>query len=122
MAIMTGLYAAIGFELWGSQAIGEATAVQAESIKSKRRVSNVHPELNSFWSLSLFGQVVKMMIMVVTIFGVCWLPYHTYFIVSNVDPSINHSPYIQEIYLAIYWLAMSNSMYNPMIYCFMNNR
>ena len=103
MAIMTGLYAAIGIELWGSQAIGEATAVQAESIKSKRRV-------------------VKMMIMVVTIFGVCWLPYHTYFIVSNVSPSINHSVHIQEIYLAIYWLAMSNSMYNPMIYCFMNNR
>ena len=29
---------------------------------------------------------------------------------------------LQEIYLAIYWLAMSNAMYNPMIYCFMNNR
>ena len=28
----------------------------------------------------------------------------------------------QEIYLSIYWLAMSNSMYNPMIYCVMNNR
>ena len=39
MAIMTGLYAAIGRELWGQQAIGEATAVQVESIKSKRRVS-----------------------------------------------------------------------------------
>ena len=22
----------------------------------------------------------------------------------------------------IYWLAMSNSMYNPMIYCYMNQR
>ena len=39
MAVMTGLYAAIGRELWGQQAIGEATAVQVESIKSKRRVS-----------------------------------------------------------------------------------
>merc|ERR550532_3885061 len=103
MAIMIGMYSAIGLELWGQQAIGEATAVQADSIKSKRRV-------------------VKMMVMVVIIFGVCWLPYHIYFIVSNVAPVINHSPYIQEIYLAIYWLAMSNSMYNPMIYCFMNNR
>ena len=39
MAIMTALYAAIGRELWGQKAIGEATAVQVESIKSKRRVS-----------------------------------------------------------------------------------
>ena len=37
MAIMIGLYSAIGLELWGQQAIGEATAVQADSIKSKRR-------------------------------------------------------------------------------------
>ena len=28
----------------------------------------------------------------------------------------------KEIYLSIYWLAMSNSMYNPMIYCYMNQR
>ena len=42
MAIMTALYAAIGRELWGQKAIGEATAVQVESIKSKRRVSCNH--------------------------------------------------------------------------------
>ena len=29
---------------------------------------------------------------------------------------------LKEIYLCIYWLAMSNSMYNPMIYCYMNQR
>ena len=29
---------------------------------------------------------------------------------------------MKEIYLCIYWLAMSNSMYNPMIYCYMNQR
>ena len=28
----------------------------------------------------------------------------------------------QDIYLSIYWLAMSNSMYNPVIYCIMNHR
>ena len=67
-------------------------------------------------------QVVKMMMMVVLIFIVCWLPYHTYFITANIYPEINYSIYIQEIYLMIYWLAMSNSMYNPMIYCYMNQR
>ncbi|GLV41044.1 Tachykinin-like receptor at 99D [Carabus blaptoides fortunei] len=98
---MTYAYARIGLELWGSQSIGECTQRQMENIKSKRRV-------------------VKMMIVVVVIFAVCWLPFHLYFIFTSYFPDITNSPYIQESYLAIYWLAMSNSMYNPIIYCWMN--
>jgi tachykinin-like receptor len=67
-------------------------------------------------------QVVKMMIVVVSIFAVCWLPFHIYFILSSLMPQINSENYIQEVFLAIYWLAMSNSMYNPIIYCWMNSR
>ena len=63
-----------------------------------------------------------MMMVVVIIFAVCWLPYHLYFIVTSYFPEITNSTYIQETYLAIYWLAMSNSMYNPIIYCWMNAR
>ena len=36
-----------------------------------------------------------MMMVVVTIFAVCWLPYHTYFILSNIYPEINTTKYIQ---------------------------
>lgn len=63
-----------------------------------------------------------MMMVVCVIFAVCWLPFQIYFIVTSYYPEITNSPYIQEVYLAIYWLAMSNSMYNPMIYCWMNSR
>ncbi|XP_033213177.1 tachykinin-like peptides receptor 99D [Belonocnema kinseyi] len=100
---MTYTYARVGLELWGSQSIGEATQRQLDNIKSKRRV-------------------VKMMIVVVVIFAVCWLPFHVYFILTSYVPEITTGPYVQEIYLAIYWLAMSNSMYNPIIYCWMNSR
>ncbi|XP_031829539.1 tachykinin-like peptides receptor 99D isoform X2 [Nomia melanderi] len=100
---MTFTYARIGLELWGSQSIGENTAGQLESIRSKRRI-------------------VKMMIVVVVIFAVCWLPFHVYFIITSYLPEITNEPYIQEVYLGIYWLAMSNSMYNPIIYCWMNSR
>ncbi|CAK1598509.1 unnamed protein product [Parnassius mnemosyne] len=100
---MTYTYARVGVELWGSQSIGECTQRQLDNIKSKRRV-------------------VKMMIVVVVIFAVCWLPFHVYFVVTSYYPDVVNYPHIQEIYLGIYWLAMSNSMYNPIIYCWMNSK
>ncbi|XP_013775273.1 tachykinin-like peptides receptor 99D isoform X1 [Limulus polyphemus] len=100
---MTFTYFRVGQELWGSQSIGECTAAQIEAIKSKRKI-------------------VKMMIVVVFIFAVCWLPYHTYFLLAHHHREITSYKNIQHIYLGIYWLAMSNSMYNPIIYCWMNSR
>ena len=41
MAMMSCTYAAIGRELWGQRAIGEATAAQKEGIRSKRRVRHL---------------------------------------------------------------------------------
>ncbi|XP_001652376.3 tachykinin-like peptides receptor 99D [Aedes aegypti] len=100
---MSFTYARVGLELWGSKSIGECTQRQLENIKSKRRV-------------------VKMMMVVVVIFAVCWLPFQIYFIATSYYPELTDKPYIQEVYLGIYWLAMSNSMYNPIIYCWMNSR
>ncbi|XP_068631160.1 tachykinin-like peptides receptor 99D isoform X2 [Battus philenor] len=98
---MTYTYAKIGKELWGSQSIGESLQRQMDNVKSKRRV-------------------VKMMIVIVLVFAVCWLPFHVYFIVASNYPDVTYYPWIQEIYLSIYWLAMSNSMINPMILYWMN--
>ena len=63
-----------------------------------------------------------MFAVVVTIFMVCWAPYHIYFIYSYHEPSITKIPYINHIYLGFYWLAMSNTCVNPIIYYWMNNR
>ncbi|KAG1714497.1 Tachykinin-like peptides receptor 99D [Nymphon striatum] len=79
---MTYTYSRIGKELWGSQSIGECTDRQLENVKSKRRI-------------------VKMMIVVVVIFAVCWLPYHVYFLVSHHYPEISDLPFIQHIYLLL---------------------
>ena len=54
---------------------------------------------------------------VVMIFMVCWAPYHVYFIYSYHNPAINKNPYIGHIYLGFYWLAMSTTCVNPVIYC-----
>ena len=63
-----------------------------------------------------------MFAVVVSIFMVCWAPYHIYFIYSYHDPTITKIPYISHIYLAFYWLAMANTCVNPIIYYWMNKR
>lgn len=73
-------------------------------------------------SCPLFSQVVKMMIIVVCTFALCWLPYHIYFTLQYVNPEWYLQKFIQQVYLAIMWLAMSSTMYNPIIYCCLNDR
>lgn len=101
--LMTVSYSVMGKVLWGSRSIGEMTQRQIDSIRSKRKV-------------------VKMFILVVFIFGICWLPYHGYFIYIFFDPYIIYKSYTQHLYLGFYWFAMSNAMVNPLIYYWMNAR
>ncbi|XP_049820597.1 tachykinin-like peptides receptor 86C [Aethina tumida] len=101
--LMSLCYTIMGRVLWGSRSIGEMTQRQIDSIKSKRKV-------------------VKMFILVVLIFGICWLPYHAYFIYIYYDPNVIFSKYTQHVYLGFYWFAMSNAMVNPLIYYWMNAR
>ncbi|RWS29452.1 tachykinin-like peptides receptor 86C [Leptotrombidium deliense] len=103
MILMAIMYTLIGRVLWGSQGIGEETSIQREVIRSKQKI-------------------VKMLIVVVIIFAICWLPYHIYFVYTHHVPDVVNRAYIQHVYLAFYWLAMSNSMYNPLIYVWMNKR
>ncbi|XP_055325493.1 tachykinin-like peptides receptor 86C [Sitodiplosis mosellana] len=103
MLIMIVSYTIMGRVLWGSQSIGEHTQRQIESIKSKKKV-------------------VRMFIAVVTIFGICWLPYHLFYVYSYHRPHITSSNYVPHLFLAFYWLAMANSMVNPIIYYWMNRR
>ncbi|CAF2486173.1 unnamed protein product [Rotaria sp. Silwood2] len=103
IVILTITYTRIAIELWGQTAIGEVTKRQRDSIQSKRKV-------------------VKMLIAVVLIFGICWFPQQLYFILVSVYKSIPEWPGTPYVYLISYFFAMSNSMYNPFLYCCMNNR
>ncbi|XP_007524214.2 substance-K receptor [Erinaceus europaeus] len=65
---------------------------------------------------------VKTMVLVVVTFAICWLPYHLYFILGHFQEDIYCHKFIQQVYLALFWLAMSSTMYNPIIYCCLNHR
>lgn len=57
---------------------------------------------------------------VVVIYAICWLPLHVITIIGDVTPDIYDIKYVNIIWLCAHWLAMSNSCYNPIIYCLLN--
>lgn len=63
-----------------------------------------------------------MFMVVVTLFVVCWLPYHAYFVYQFIDEDVISSKHVQHVFLSFYWMAMSNTMINPLVYYYMNTR
>ncbi|XP_064088286.1 tachykinin-like peptides receptor 86C [Macrobrachium nipponense] len=101
MTAMIICYAVIGCKLWDPAVT--KTSRQTDNFKSKRKV-------------------VQMLALLVGLFALCWLPYHVYFIVVHHHPQLSTRPYVQHMYLAFYWLAMSNAMFNPIVYYLLNAR
>ncbi|XP_023676542.1 tachykinin receptor 1a isoform X1 [Paramormyrops kingsleyae] len=103
LLVMGCAYLVVGLTLWASEIPGDSSDRYREQLTAKRKV-------------------VKMMIVVVCTFATCWLPYHVYFLLYEFFPHLFEETFIQQVYLAIMWLAMSSTMYNPIIYCCLNDR
>ncbi|KAJ0002187.1 hypothetical protein NQD34_001983 [Periophthalmus magnuspinnatus] len=103
LMVMVVTYSLVGRTLWWAHIPGEASDYYRNHTISKRKV-------------------VKMMIVMVITFAFCWLPYHVYFILGTFNSEIYKKWYIQQVYLAISWLAMSSTMFNPIIFCYLNQR
>ncbi|XP_039593598.1 substance-K receptor [Polypterus senegalus] len=103
LMVMLVTYSIVGVTLWGSEIPGDSSEHYQNQMQAKRKV-------------------VKMMIIVVVTFAMCWLPYNLYFILGSFTEEIYKQTYIQQVYLAVFWLAMSSTMYNPIIYCCLNQR
>ncbi|XP_019740650.1 tachykinin receptor 1a [Hippocampus comes] len=103
LLVMGCAYLVVGLTLWASEIPGDSSDRYKEQLTAKRKV-------------------VKMMIVVVCTFAICWLPYHVYFLLHQFFPDMFVETFIQQVYLAIMWLAMSSTMYNPIIYCCLNDR
>ncbi|XP_030643711.1 tachykinin receptor 3-like [Chanos chanos] len=103
LLVMAITYTIVGVTLWGGEIPGDSSDNYLGQLRAKRKV-------------------VKMMIIVVVTFALCWLPYHVYFIVTGLNGRLNRLKSIQQVYLSVLWLAMSSTMYNPIIYCCLNGR
>ncbi|XP_037353425.1 substance-K receptor [Talpa occidentalis] len=103
LVVMFVAYSVIGFTLWRRGVPGhQAHGANLRHLQAKK--------------------FVKTMVLVVVTFAICWLPYHLYFILGHFQKDIYYCKFIQQVYLAIFWLAMSSTMYNPIIYCCLNHR
>ncbi|XP_067228471.1 neuromedin-K receptor [Chanodichthys erythropterus] len=103
LALMAVTYTRVGLVLWGGGFPGHSSENLQDHLQAKRKV-------------------VKMMVIVVVTFAICWLPYHVYFIATSFNWKLTKFQSIQQVYLSILWLSMSSSMYNPIIYCCLNSR
>ncbi|CAK1553684.1 unnamed protein product [Leptosia nina] len=104
LCVITFAYAHMAMKLWGARAPGNAQETRdANHMKNKKRV-------------------IKMLVLVVALFAICWLPLQSYFLLQTLFPSINEYRYINIIFFCFDWLAMSNSCYNPFIYAIYNEK
>ncbi|XP_074647741.1 neuromedin-K receptor-like isoform X2 [Tubulanus polymorphus] len=104
LSVITCAYARIGWRIWGSKAPGSAVDQRDQIINQNKR------------------KVIKMLIIVVVLFAVCWCPLQMYNLLSEFYTGINEFTYINVIWFCSNWLAMSNSSYNPFIYGLLNEK
>ncbi|KOB79390.1 Neuropeptide receptor A33 [Operophtera brumata] len=116
MLVMVWAYTRMSNALRG-RAIGECTHHQMQVIRAKRK------RRSEYLLIRTLFQVVRMFVLVVMVFALCWLPYHAYFVLVYHHQTLASAPFAQHIYLGFYWLAMANSMshlhfdFNHFLFC-----
>lgn len=60
------------------------------------------------------------LLVVISLFALCWLPLNVYHLVSDVGASESATRHNSTAFLICHWLAMSSVCYNPFVYCWLN--
>lgn len=62
----------------------------------------------------------QMLVLMVGIFGVCWLPLNLINILEDFYAHINESPFYNLLFFMSHLVAMSSVIYNPFLYAWLN--
>ncbi|XP_065156932.1 RYamide receptor isoform X3 [Atheta coriaria] len=101
VSVLIFTYTSIGIVIWCHRIPGEAEDGRDLRIARSKR------------------KMIKMMVAVVLVYTICWLPLNIYLVMREMGVDIVHE---EIVWLASHLLAMSHPCYNPVIYCYMNNR
>ncbi|XP_069125676.1 RYamide receptor-like [Argopecten irradians] len=105
LVVLALTYTRIGVIIWVRRTPGEAVRQRDERFASSKR------------------KMVKMMIVVVLLYALCWLPLHTLQLYTDLDPTIyDHIPNSHLLWNFILWLALVHACCNPVIYFWMNKK
>ncbi|ELT99672.1 hypothetical protein CAPTEDRAFT_35369, partial [Capitella teleta] len=98
--LLTGvIYTHIVYKLWSREMIGQSIErQQVAHLKSRKRS-------------------IRMLVVVVLLFSICWLPLNLYHILLNFHPDKNLFVPNGNVYLSFHWLAMTSVCFNPLVYC-----
>ncbi|CAH1248910.1 QRFP-like peptide receptor [Branchiostoma lanceolatum] len=100
---MTSLYIRIAHRLWVQQPVGviSGNLAHGNSVRRKR-------------------QAIKMLVVVVLLFAVCWLPYHTVTVMNELTGLLLGEKSAKLLIAIVQLIAFSNSFNNPVVYAILN--
>ncbi|XP_052773852.1 G-protein coupled receptor 83-like [Mya arenaria] len=91
-------YGRIARKLWVRTHVGAVTENQHVSQQKAKRKS------------------IKMLMVVVVVFALCWMPLNLYQVIADFNPYYFSS----TSFFICHWIAISSTCYNPFVYCWLN--
>ncbi|XP_038629629.1 prolactin-releasing peptide receptor-like [Scyliorhinus canicula] len=92
------------------------------SVKLKNRVvpGNI-TQSQVEWDRARRRKTFRLLVLVVAVFGVCWLPLHLFNVIKDIDIDLIDKRYFNLIQLLCHWVAMSSTCYNAFIYAWLHD-
>ncbi|XP_058882564.1 prolactin-releasing peptide receptor-like [Acipenser ruthenus] len=92
------------------------------SVKLKNRVMpGSVTQTQAHWDKARKKRTFSLLVIVVIVFGICWLPLHVFNLVRDINIRIISKYYFNLIQLSCHWFAMSSVCYNPFIYAWLHD-
>lgn len=102
LSVVAAFYGIISFKLWFRQTPGNPTASHRKNSELSKR------------------KIIKMLIIIVIIFAVCWLPAHLMHLLQFFDYETYHE--VPKFWILFaYGVSHGNSVLNPYLYIALNN-